>query len=169
MFERHRARYVWGSVACLATSWVMVGAALIVQRQAEAQQRRVDQAPVCESPQVFSGTACRAVVEGTVTALSTKQAEIDAGGWHLTMVVSRDQLDGLAPGTPVQVTVYRGAPIRLDGDRVHIDAVHSPADRRNNARTTVRAMVSLGTLLGAGNLVIALAVRSANRRRPPVG
>ncbi|WP_433087722.1 hypothetical protein ACQP1P_17470 [Dactylosporangium sp. CA-052675] len=169
MFERHVARYLWGSVAFLATSWITAGAALIVQRQAEAQQRRVDQASVCESSQAFSGTDCRAVIDGTVTALSTKQAEIDAGGWHLTMVVSPDQTAGFAPGTPVRVTVYRGAPIRLDGDHVHFDAVDSPADRRNNARTAVRAVMSLGTLLGAGNLVVALAVRWLHRRRPPAG
>ncbi|MFG2044968.1 hypothetical protein [Dactylosporangium sp. NPDC048998] len=85
------------------------------------------------------------------------------------MVVSLHHVDGSGVGTPVQVTVYRGAPVRLDGDHVHINAVDSPADRRNDARETARAMMYLGTLLGGGNLVIALAARLSNRRQPKVG
>jgi hypothetical protein len=80
--------------------------------------------------------------------------------------VSLHQVNGAGPGTPVRVTVYRGAPIRLDGDLVHINAVDSPADRRNDARQIGRAMMFLGTFLGGGNLFIALAARSSNRRRP---
>ena len=160
---------MWGALAVLATGWILAGVALIAQRQAEAQQRRVDQAPVCETSQVFSGARCRATVDGTVTALSTKQAEVDVAGRHLTMVVSLHQVNGAGPGTPVRVTVYRGAPIRLDGDLVHINAVDSPADRRTDAHQIGRAMMFLGTFLGGGNLFIALAARSSNRRRPPVG
>jgi hypothetical protein len=168
VFKRRRALSVWGSLAVLAAGWIMAGVALIAQRQAEAQQRRVDRAPVCESSQVFSGAPCRAAVNGTVTTLSTTQAEVDAGGRHLTMVVSLHHVDGSAPGTPVQVTMYQGAPIRLDGDHVYINAKDSPADRVNDARETGRAMMYLGTLLGGANLTIALAARWSKRRRPTV-
>lgn len=118
---------------------------------------------------MFSGATCRAAVDGTVTALSTKQAEVDAGGRHLTMVVSLHQVDGSAPGTPVQVTVYQGAPIRPDDGRVHINAENSPADRRNDARETARAMMYLGKLLSGANLIIALVTRWSKRRHPTVG
>ncbi|MEV4518485.1 hypothetical protein AB0K00_57200 [Dactylosporangium sp. NPDC049525] len=168
MFKQ-RVLSVWGSLAVLAVGWVVAGVAVIAQRQAEAQQRRVDQAPACEASQVFSGVTCRAVVDGTVTALSTRQAEVDTGGRHLTVAVSLHQVDGSVPGTPVQVTVYRGAPIRLDGDHVHINAEDSPADRLADAREFARAAMFLGTFLGGGNLIIALAVRWSNRRRPTVG
>ncbi|WP_433222975.1 hypothetical protein ACQP00_24910 [Dactylosporangium sp. CS-047395] len=165
MFKR-RVLSVRASLAVLALGWLVAGVALIAQRQAEAQLRRAEQAPVCAPDQVFAGDACRAGLDGTVTALSTRAAEVDAGGRHLTFAVSLHRIDISAPGTPVQVTVYRGVPIRIDGDRIHVDAEDSPADRVDDAREFVRAAIYLGTVLGGLNLIISLATRWLRRRRP---
>ncbi|GAA3454763.1 hypothetical protein [Dactylosporangium matsuzakiense] len=155
---------VWGSLAILALGWAVAGVALIAQRQAEAQQRRAEQAPVCAATEIFSGTSCRATVAGTMTALSLRQALVDVDGRPLTMTVSLHRIDSYVPGTPVQVTLYRGVPVRLDGDRIHIDAVDSPADRVADARETIPVAIYFGTLAGGVNLIVSLAVRLSKRQ-----
>jgi hypothetical protein len=116
----------------LAFSWAVAGYLFLVARQDTINQERLNLAPICSASEMFTPAECRGTVDGTVVALSHSGATIQTDGRQLTMNLA---FVGDVPATPlpVQVTLYRGRPVRLDGS-LTIDAADSfVADARDES------------------------------------
>jgi hypothetical protein len=114
----------------LAFIWAIAGYLFLSARQDTINQERLNRAPICSEAEMFAPAECRSTVDGTVVTLSRTAATIQIDGRQLTMNLA---FVGDVPATPlpVEVTLYRGRPVRLDGS-LTLDAADSFAANARN-------------------------------------
>lgn len=115
----------------LAVIWSIAAYLFLSARQDTIDQDRLNLAPTCSDSEMFTPAQCRITVDGTIVALSYSDATIQIDGRQLPMKVS---FAGTVPATPlpVQVTLYQGRPVRVDGLSLTIDAADSFAANARN-------------------------------------
>lgn len=112
------------------------------------------EAPTCSGSQLFTAMECRITVDGTMTSLTSDRAEMDVGGRHVSATVT---ISGTIPdvsGVAVRVTLYRGKPIRIDGQDLKIDTDNAPASSHTDFRNAGMFFLIGGALLVGANVFI---------------
>jgi hypothetical protein len=153
---------VWGDepvtarkvLAALAVVWT-VGVAFLVASWFDATaQNRVRHAPTCSQSQLFTSADCRVTLDATMTALTDGHAAMDIGERHVSADVT---LNGQLPdvvGLRVQVTLYRGEPVHVEGSGLKIDTNAAPATGVGEARFFGLACLIGGTFLVGTNALL---------------
>jgi hypothetical protein len=120
-----------GLLAVLALTWLASGCFLLAAWRSGVDDRQMRNAPLCAQSQLFTPADCQIELYGTLTDLTTRRAQLDIGGRHLIMDIAalEDDHPEMA-GNPVRVTLYRGRPVRIEGDRLTAEANDLPEDDR---------------------------------------
>ncbi|MFC5003087.1 hypothetical protein ACFPIJ_35305 [Dactylosporangium cerinum] len=124
----------WSNRALLVMVAVttLVGAGLLLLAwRSDVEGRRMRDAPQCAPAQVFTSAKCRAVLDGTVTWITTSQAQVDVDGHHLTMPTAPFKNLPAAGERPARATLYRGKVVRVEADGRLFNATDTPQDSRD--------------------------------------
>jgi hypothetical protein len=146
----------WGVLAVALAA----GACLLLVAGTNAiGEYRLRHAPACPQSEVFTSTACQVTLDGTVISLSRTEALLEVEGHQLSMPVA---IVGPIPDgpIPVQVTLYRGQPVRVEGPGLSVDAAGSYA--RN---TEMFLFFGMAALVVGGTIGGLLLVANARNRR----
>ncbi len=140
------------AVWTLVVTLVLGGCLLLLAWRSDIQDRQRRTAPPCSPAQVFTTAACRAELDGTVTSLTRDRTELDVDGHHLVMDITISHDVPAVTGRPVRVTLYRGAPIRIEVDTFKFNQRDTPANDR-------AILIRCGLLcIAAGSLAFVRAV-----------
>ncbi|MDG6109663.1 hypothetical protein Daura_25870 [Dactylosporangium aurantiacum] len=117
-----------GLIAAVAATTVAGAASLLVAWRSDVEDRRMRDAPPCAQGQELTRARCRAVLDATLTELTSDHATLDLAGRQLTMstVISRDVPP--AGGRAVRVTLYRGEPVRIEAAGLTVTSDDTPKD-----------------------------------------
>lgn len=148
----------WGVLAVLFAA----GPCLLLAAGMNAiGEYRLDHAPVCSPSEMFTPASCQVTLDGTVVNLSRTQALLEVQGHRLSM---RAAIVGPVPDTlepiPVQVRLYRGRPVHIEGAALSVDADGSYA--RNTQMFLILGAVALVGGWTVGGLLL---VADARNRR----
>lgn len=114
-------------------------------------------APVCAPNEAFASTSCRVVLAGTVTKLTHYSVGLNIDGHEVSMAVllSGDESLSHFDGTHVQITMYRGEPLHVEGSGLNMDARGSPAKGTETYRIGASFFLLVGLLAVCADLVMA--------------
>jgi hypothetical protein len=154
----------WWVLLALVVAWAVGGALLLAGRRTSAEAQRVRDAPACSAAETLTAAPCQSRLSGTVVSFTHEEVEVDVDGQRLTMriMVSGEITDQI--GTPVQVTLYGGQPIHVEGVGLSVDARGSPATHAFNYFGVGFAIIFISTFLIGVNALAAW-IAGVYRRR----
>jgi hypothetical protein len=105
---------------------LLVGVGLLIAAGVNAiGVYRLQHASTCSQWEIFVPSAdCKITLDGTVVDLTPTQAVLDVQGRQLTMPlrIHGPVPDAAVASIPVQVTIYRGQPVHMEGPSLDVDA-----------------------------------------------
>jgi hypothetical protein len=102
----------------LAIVWAVGGGVPFASCQAHADADRIRNARRCAPEELSTPAACQATLPGSVTATTSDEVVLDVAARETTMQIGLAGGVSDIAGTWVDVTFYRGAPIRVEGHRL---------------------------------------------------
>jgi hypothetical protein len=150
----NKALTIREALVLMAVLWAVGGCLLVAAWRSGAAERKASSAPTCTEAQAFTPAECRVTLEGTMTRLTHDRADIDVAGRHITATVSLAGTVEDVPGVAVQVTMYRGKAIHVQGPHLNFDTADAPATTRSDLQGFATAFFLGGALLAAGNVLL---------------
>jgi len=149
----------------LAAVWMVGGVLFALSWMTTGTEKRMFSAPTCSPDQLSTSAECQVTLPGTVLELTAFQVEVDLGDRRVSMPVRLAGDVSGRGGTPVEVTFYRGQPVRVVGPWLKLDSTDSPATSAFDLREAGIGCLFVGTVVfGSGYLL-----RNLGALRPPRG
>jgi hypothetical protein len=142
-------------VSVAGAFWVVGGSLMLASWRSGVAAERVRDAPICAHSEVFSGADCRATVAGELTKFTHNRMDVTVDGRSITSDVTiSGQLPGTSPAIPVEVTIYRGRMIHVEGEaNLSVDTDAAPSTKSWTYRTFGICFLVFGTALGVYSAV----------------
>jgi hypothetical protein len=152
------------ALVLLILVWLVAGGLYLASLKSSPDAAKLDHVRQCATEETFSHATCLATLPGTVTKLTYSKVDLDIQGRAISMPVTlHGDISGYE-GAPVEVTLYRGEPVRVAGTQLHIDSDNSATTDAYNLLHASIGTAVVGTLVIVGNLIIGLARRP--RQKP---
>jgi hypothetical protein len=151
-------------VSVTGVFWVVGGSLLLASWRSGLEAERARDAPICADSQAFSGAECRATAAGMLTKLTSGEMDVTVDGRSISSAVTLSgQLPSTSPAIPVEVTIYRGRVIHIEGEtNLSVDTDAAPSTKSVDYRN-----FGLYFLVFGGAVGIYSAVKTAQDRDEP--
>jgi hypothetical protein len=132
------------------TFWVIGGVLLLASWRIGVGAQRARDAPICAHSEVFSGANCRVTMPGELTKFTGSEMDVTVDGRSIRSGVTiKGPLPGTSPAIPVQVTIYRGRVIHVEGEtHLSVDTDAAPSTRSTNYRIFGFCFLVFGAAVG---------------------
>jgi hypothetical protein len=163
-------------VAVAWTFWLIGGSLLLASWRSNVGAERARNAPICAPGQVFSRAECRVTVAGDLTKFTSSVMVVTVGGRSISSGVTiNGSLPGTSPAISVEVTIYRGRVIHVEGAAnltedaasLSVDTDAAPATRSWNYRNFGFCFLVFGTAVGIYSAVDTGRKRGEPDQDPP--
>jgi hypothetical protein len=136
-------------VSVAGAFWLIAGSLMLASWRSRVREERARAAPVCAEDQVFTGQNCRITVPGLLTRFTHSQMDVTVAGHDLSAGVTiSGTLPDTSPAIPVDVTIYRGRVIHIEGTRVYVDTNAAPTTKAVDYRNFGYIFVAFGVAFG---------------------
>ena len=143
-----------GWLALLAISWTIGAGFFLAAWRGSVAADGFRHAPTCTEAQAFTQTRCQVTLNGEMTGLTSSSAQIDVAGRHVTANVGLAGKISDVRGVPVQVAMYQGHVMHVEGPGLSFDGAANPGANADDQRTGGVVAVILSTVLIGVNLLI---------------
>jgi hypothetical protein len=149
MAARRRAPLIVG-VSVTGTFWLIAGALLLASWRSDVTADRARNAPICARSEMFTGAACQITVPGRLTKITWGELDVTVDGRSMSSVVTlHGNLPRTPPAIPVEVTLYRGRVIHVEGEtHLSVDTDAAPSIKSENYRNFGYCFVVFGAVFG---------------------
>jgi len=137
-------------VSVAGAFWVVGGSLLLASWRSDVAAERARDAPICAHRDLFSGADCQATVAGELTKFTSSEMDVTVDGRSISSSVTiSGQLPRTSPAIPVEVTIYRGQIIHIEGEtNLSVDTDAAPSTRSGNYRNFGICFLVFGTAFG---------------------